>query len=284
MIVFWGMKMNEFFSKGQVALLVILLSVLGLTLGMSVVSRSLTDLRSSTDVDVGVKTLAAAEAGAQYALSLIDSGIFTLNSTCGTATSPTTPVNFTMPTGIANVYYEICYQNLGYLFAPKVSQDETAQMDVNSANGNSNYAVYWHSAGVPAMALSAVYADNTVGRWTYNSVGSASTVNNFDSAAVSCGTTTCSGASVTYDSCHTVPASGAGGDVLQLRARPIGGSSDILICGISAAISPQNYIVTGIATSTNGTVRRVQVLRSVRPALSSVFDSAIFSGVGGVSH
>src|SRR3972149_4690052 len=55
-------------QKGQVLLIVVLVMIVALTVGLSLISRSVTNLRTSTEEAESQKALAAAEAGIEQAL------------------------------------------------------------------------------------------------------------------------------------------------------------------------------------------------------------------------
>lgn len=57
-------------EKGQALLIVVLIMIISLTIGLSVVSRSITNLRTSTDEASSQKAFSAAEAGIEQALKL----------------------------------------------------------------------------------------------------------------------------------------------------------------------------------------------------------------------
>src|SRR3989344_2066165 len=57
-------------QKGQVLLIVVLVMIVALTVGLSLISRSVTNLRTSTEEAESQKALAAAEAGVEQALKL----------------------------------------------------------------------------------------------------------------------------------------------------------------------------------------------------------------------
>lgn len=63
--MYLGMKNNQ---GGQVLLIVVLVMVVSLTIGLSVISRSITNVRTSTDEANSAEALAAAEAGIQRSL------------------------------------------------------------------------------------------------------------------------------------------------------------------------------------------------------------------------
>jgi len=73
-------KLNE---KGQALLIVVLVMVVALTVGLSIASKTITNLRSSTEEANSQKALAAAEAGIEQAIKTnqIASGTFSDTST-----------------------------------------------------------------------------------------------------------------------------------------------------------------------------------------------------------
>ena len=65
MVIFKNNLLNQ---KGQALLIVVLVMVVALTVTLSLVSRSVVDLKTSTDQADSQKALAAAEAGAEQAI------------------------------------------------------------------------------------------------------------------------------------------------------------------------------------------------------------------------
>ncbi|MEK7559179.1 MAG: hypothetical protein AAB521_02630 [Patescibacteria group bacterium] len=59
---------SEFYQKGQTLLIVVLVMVVALTIGLSVVSRSITNVRTTTEEANSAQALAAAEAGVAQAI------------------------------------------------------------------------------------------------------------------------------------------------------------------------------------------------------------------------
>lgn len=67
-----GKKVRESYEKGQALLIVVLVMVIALTVGLSLASRSITNLRSSTQEANSQAAFAAAEAGVEQAVKLGD--------------------------------------------------------------------------------------------------------------------------------------------------------------------------------------------------------------------
>lgn len=77
-------------ERGQVLLIVILVIIVSLTIGLSLASRGITNLRTSTEEADSQKSLAAAEAGIEKALqnTVPNSGNFNLSTTYETTVVP----------------------------------------------------------------------------------------------------------------------------------------------------------------------------------------------------
>lgn len=81
-------------QKGQIILIVILAMVVGLTVGLAVVSRSITNIRITTDEKNSQAALAAAEAGIEQAAKSQDASKTTFSSNLGNNSSYTTNIQF----------------------------------------------------------------------------------------------------------------------------------------------------------------------------------------------
>lgn len=84
--------MDQSWQKGQIILVVVLVMVVGLTIGLALASRSITNLRISTDEKNSQAALSAAEAGIEQAVKK--------QVNCGASakcTAVTSPANATVP-------------------------------------------------------------------------------------------------------------------------------------------------------------------------------------------
>ncbi|OGG20813.1 hypothetical protein A3D03_03990 [Candidatus Gottesmanbacteria bacterium RIFCSPHIGHO2_02_FULL_40_13] len=59
-------------SAGQIVLILVLITVVGLTIGLSLISRSVTDVRISSQIEESSRAFSAAEAGVENALKIIN--------------------------------------------------------------------------------------------------------------------------------------------------------------------------------------------------------------------
>ncbi|OGG16751.1 hypothetical protein A3D78_01490 [Candidatus Gottesmanbacteria bacterium RIFCSPHIGHO2_02_FULL_39_14] len=61
-------KIRGRFDRGQIVLILVLITVVGLTIGLSLISRTITDIRISSQIEQSSRAFSAAEAGIETAL------------------------------------------------------------------------------------------------------------------------------------------------------------------------------------------------------------------------
>lgn len=285
-----------FFRKGQVTILALLLGLLGLTISLSVATRSISDLRQATVVDQGTKALAAAEAGVQFALNVLSSG-GTINSCPAPAVSAQLSLAGIKPynadPNLAGVSYTLCSNTVNYGIYPSVAQDDVVQVNIAGQPQNvKGFQVLWKN---PNAAVEIIKISNTNGltRYFYNGPNVVA-ANNFPAASPgsSCyrpatDTSPCGDSSFnnSTSSCagyySEIPYSKSGGDT-YLRVKSLYASSDIVVCsdpagGSSGRLSLQYSLVTAIATTSSGLTRKVQTSQ-ISNFLPAVFDNVFYSG------
>src|SRR3989344_3215898 len=140
-------------QKGQVLLILILVMTVGLTIGLSVVQRSLTGVSTASKLEQSSRALSAAEAGIERALN------------SGPTGSPTT-VNFTEnssgSTTIDSGKIPTHEQALEY---PPLAKEDIAQFWLADPNptlnlptyyNNNSIIVYWGKPGLPDVDKAAL--------------------------------------------------------------------------------------------------------------------------------
>ncbi len=264
-------------KKGQVTLLAVILGVLGLTLGLSVASRSLSDLKQASTVDFGTKALAAAEAAAEYGLNQISLG--TVPNNCNTPTNLLSL--FPSGSGIKTLNYAVCLSDDTFARSDGVIlKDDAFQVDFTGSSFTGGLTVSW-KAPAEAVQINALYSTGgvySISRYAFRNDAATLTGSNFDSntAKVNGGACDLTFTGAAFRSpTITVP---AGSTLVLLRVTPIKGNSDILVCPTGASIPPQYYKVVATAETTNGTKKKVSVRRNVSGNLPGVFDNVLFSG------
>lgn len=271
--------MRKFLQKnksGQVTLLALLLGVLGLTIGLSVASRSLSDLKQASYVDFGTKALAAAEAGAEFGLYSLKSSqpAACENGNAKTGTASTDWDNL----GIQSIMVDICPDLTGY-YSADVAKDEVLQATFKSANANANSGFYvrWNSSA-PAVEITAIYSDYSIKRFAYNSGSQPAPWNsdNFENRPGGTSDLSKCLSPMDFESGKIDPAN-SGSFIKLIRVKPLGGATTIAICGQPNGIEPQQYFVTSTATTKNNLVKKIMVTAEAYGTLPAVFDNVIFS-------
>lgn len=79
------MRKNIRYSRGQVILIILLVTVVGLTIGLSLVSRTIQDVKTSSQIAESQKAFSAAEAGIEAALKGAEFGGGSLDLASGKA-------------------------------------------------------------------------------------------------------------------------------------------------------------------------------------------------------
>jgi hypothetical protein len=285
---------NMSLKRGQATLVVLLLSLLGLTIALGAVSSSLKNVKQTTQTDSGTKALAGAESALEYGISQIDPLLG--YSTCANGTVPLT--NFPGFLASSQGNYSICSNQRSFLEYPNLTVNDVAVIDgsrIDITTPNRTLAVVWAGAQ-SAVEISALYVNN-VGNFSFdrhavNYLGFAGGGNNFSSpnvlgvpnpCIVPTGINQCGYASYTDTSCfNVVPTKKPGSyDLKLLRVRRLYSDGPVLICAKSpgnseANLGAQQIIIEGWATTTDNTTRRVQATQ-VPSGLSGIFDYAIFT-------
>lgn len=272
--------MNSCLKRGQVTVLALLLGLLGLTLGLSVASRSLSDLRQVSYVDSGTRAYAAAEAALQRAIY----GYTQLGQAANCQTQTVTPV----PAGFTGgtLQYTICPSAQTFASQTSLAKDDVFQVTVPTGNpdGLTAVDVLWNS-NLASMEVISIDTSFNVRRSLIRGQSATQPSNSSQTAtATSCNTSpTCTTAGMTSCAANITFTNPS-----VLRVKPIIGSGgptsvNVVVCGRNAsgatALSTQTITITATATSADGTVKRVQAIRTP-PQLPSVFDNVVFSSSG----
>lgn len=278
----------------------LLLGLLGLTITLSVASRSLSDLRQVTVVDQSTKALAASEAGLEYALSQLSSGA---SPNCDPSTATLVP-QLTLA-NITGVKYTICSSTNNYGVYPSVAQDDVIQVNIDNQRSNVKaLSVLWKNPAA-SIEIIKVNVDNsgnvTETRYLYNGTSSdptylakingnsfAPSVNALSGGCIrTSGNSLCANASFNNGGCAgsvgEIPYTNTGASKdTYLRIKPLYGSTDIAVCdqpagGSQGNLTLQYYQITAIATTSGGITKKIQTTR-ISNYLPSIFDNTFYSG------
>lgn len=252
-------------QEGQTLIILLLVMVVALAIGLSVATRSITDLRISTQTEQSSRAFSAAEAGIEEALR-------DLSQIAGEAeVSPGATYKYTVTTQGVNSYET----------QTAVKKDDTIELKLNGATATT-FDLYWalkgsddcdSVSGNPASPvltiISGASAPYSVARTAYSikSRGDGFTdVTRADNAFN--GKTYC--AKVTG---IVLPASS------QLaRIKMYYNTASAAIGPQSGTLPPQSYAIRSEG-EVSGVKRTIEVTRSL-PALPAIFDYVLFSGTG----
>lgn len=281
-------------QKGQIVLVVLMIMVVGLTVGLAVVARSVTSVKITAQEEQSQRAFYAAEAGLES--SLLSGGAGAGNFGNPVIAGYNVSVVEPLPTGV-------------FSFPAIVKKDETKTIWLvkHDSSGNikppsasdgrypigSSLDVCWSGPGsgsIPALEMILIH-QSTVGQNSYNvkraafdpadppAEGARRNNNNFtdvtSDAGGQCGSfqyrqqVTFRGGGSTFN----VP--GGNQRLVVLRLRPIYNDARIGVQGASQ-LPPQRKEIESVGTSGDVT-RKVKVFRSY-PSTPPIFDFVLFSG------
>lgn len=302
-------------QRGQIILVVLMVMVVGLTIGLSLATRSVTDIKISTQMEKSTEAFTAAESGVESALR---GGEYSINN-CNITPTPA-------PKILGNTSYSVCVTEAGNTDKPLllgrigVADTYTVWLVWHKTDGSldfpmpiktpypaSSIGVCWGTGTetmetpakpIPALEITSVYYDSATANYQVNrgaydpsGVTAASGSNNFTDASVSGVSCTDTGAYYGTKFCLYGGTSGtspncnlATGKVpLILRLRPYYLNPDINqdtpIGLVPAALLPGQGINISSTGTAGDSVRKVNVV-SAYPSLPAIFDYVLFSGTG----
>jgi len=253
-------------QSGQALIILLLIMVVGLTVGLSIATRTITDLRISTQSEESQKAFSAAEAGIEDALRRNLEQVVTAGGTfqtpVGTGITSTTTV-----TKIADTTQFVTEQ--------PIAQDDVAQVNLDPPTSSppTSVDVYWADENDPASSLeiTLVYYDGLnyqIQKWAYNTDSSHS--NGFTQASDPA-------PSGGKDHKGKVSVSLTGTPKI-LRFRPFYGQASVAVVAqpSGSTLPLQSYKIS--STGTTGQItRKIEVTRSLN-ALPPIFDYVLYSG------
>ncbi|MEP7167385.1 MAG: hypothetical protein ABI758_05395 [Candidatus Woesebacteria bacterium] len=242
-------------QQGQVGIIILLITVVMLTLGISVASRSVGDVKISTSNEQANRALDAAESGVEQALSQ------NLN-------------NFTPPSsgsGPISVNTQVSQQKVLEAFA---EQGDTVGVDLNGLPQNTQVNVEWAKESTCNKNASVVLTIfNTSGtnpavRRLYYRPKASSGCNNGDNFTDANNAST--GGYKWMATINTLA-----GDQL-MRIRPLYFGTDIHVSGTN--LPTQAYTVRSTAQNSTSKETKVVEVNKTLPVPPNIFDYVLFSG------
>lgn len=254
---------------GQVLLIVVLVMIVSLTVGLSVASRSITNLRTSQEEAVSQKALFAAEAGIEQSLQTntsIANGSFTNNTTYNTTVTQVLGTSFLLNGG------NIIPQDDGAdLWLSDYSTDDNS---IYNNPWSGNLTIYWGESGAscnnPALEIALVSGSKNspnIKRYAYDPCVGRKSSNNFTAPS--------GGGSINGKTFYHSATLNSVSSAFIARIIPLYGSTSIGISGNNAFPS-QGYIVSSVGKS-GDTQRKINVFKGYPQLPAQYFSYGLFS-------
>ncbi len=278
------MRSNRFYKHseaGQVLVIMLLVAVVGLTVGLSIAGRSLQNIKQTGEIEETSRAYSAAEAGVEEALLQLQQG----------TPIPTVPASSLTGGGqIVNVTSQNIQPDASNPYIVELAKDDVVQLDLDDGTGASTvYAtdtsVQWECLATdgsqdPALVMTQIYRGTDgsykVKKYAFDSIDVRRSLNGFAEVG-SVGTdysfsrdtsnSTCT-VTITYQDPPDSP------QPLVLRIRAMYYDTKLEITGTDLPV--QGTEVTSVGQSGEAE-RAVKVVRS-KPALPAIFDFTLFSG------
>ena len=267
-------------QSGQVIILLLVILLVGLTLALSITSRTLQQMKVTTVSEHSSRAFTAAEAAIEEALRQ------DLEEKAGAGWQELS--SGSLGGKIEEAKYEV---EKASEFSLTVQKDDVVQVDLENFSGNLD--VYWvkksdpeenqddSRASLELIFIKEVGGDYSVIRFAVNSEirdnGFTNPGETDTNAGVTLANTDNGNCSSDLDGkgyCNKVTISGLSG-IQVLRIKPFYNKATILVTNVP----PQIYTIKGEATTVADVTRRVEV-KKAPPALPPIFDYVIFDGSG----
>jgi hypothetical protein len=268
-------------QKGQALIILLLIMVVGLTVGLSIATRTITDLRISTQTEESQKAFSAAEAGIEDALRRELSGGLTVTGTFGTGATQST-----YTTTVASI------SGATFVVDKPVEKDDVAQICIKvaticpTASVPTSVNIYWVKQGgeLPAsLEIAQVYETGgnfQIAKDSFNDPTMTPLPSNGFRNDPSHGSFTLPGGGPTFSNKVTITLSS---EPRILRIRPFYNATTIAVevaLPVGTTLPTQSYKIT--STGTTGQItRKIEVTKSL-DALPPIFDYVLYSGTGDI--
>ena len=280
-MIFKSLSRNHNNENGQALLIIVLIMVIALTVGLSIVSRTVTNLRVSTEQANSQKALGAAEAGLEQAIA---QSLQNPNNTSTIAGS--TASNITYSTSIASVSANTQFLLNGgnllskddgvYIWMTNYSSNPSALWQPPYWNGT--LTLYWGASGnacneaaIEVALITGTRTSPSIKRYAFDPCGSRG--NNLTAASSSVNTV----GGRTFYYMASIPNVTNG---IVARVIPLYYSTYMGALGSSPLpFQGTTFTSTGIAdtTSSNPLTRKVQVYQGYPELPTELFPYSLFS-------
>lgn len=260
-------------QKGQTLLIIVLVMVVALTVGLSLASRTITNLRNTQEQASSQKALSAAEAGVEQA---IKSGASVGGSFSGNTTYTTTvgQVLGTSPF-LLNGGGLVSKNDATYVWVTPYSSNSANLWQNPWAPSGGNLTIYWgdnsdgcSDAAIEVAVISGSVAAPVMTRYAYDPCAARRGVNNFQRPSSS--TRVIQGVRFYYQ--QAIPITNG----LLVRVNPLYANSIIGASGGSTALPQQGITITSTGTSDTNTQRKITVFQGYPEIPAEFFPYILF--------
>ncbi len=294
-------------KSGQILILVLLVVVVALAIGLSVASRNLTNLKTSTQAEQSQRAFSAAEGGVEDTLSRLNTVANVINTNsvaggCSRDTIDTTNSTANCPitnssSGVSGTVQVKAARTL----QKTVETGDVAQINLATTGNGTPFSVNWGQDQDSSSNCPGTNCETASVEFLFVCQGSCSlTVNNgtpiasvgsgtYSQIRLAFGNNTHPGNETSISNCSsgatpyhcTVSFTLGAGAFQLLRMKPFWNKASMQVTGTGGPFSPlpvQTYQITSTATTDTGVSRKVQVSRDALPQLPAVFDYVLYSG------
>ncbi len=266
-------------QKCQALLVVVLAMVVALTVGLAVVSRSVTNLRNSQQEIDSQKALSAAEAGVEQA---IKSGASVPNTSFSNQKTSYQTASDTISGAadfLLNGTNQVSKDDATYIWLTPYSTDTTKLfLDQNRWTGNLN--IYWGNSATAcnnaALEIAVVWntkANPKVTRYAYDPCAARVSRNNFTQASVT--NRTILGITLLYNTGTPIPITNG----FLVRVTPLYADSYIGASSTDTANNPlpsQGSIIISTGTTDTNVKRKLEVFQGFPEVPAELFPFSLF--------
>lgn len=296
----YDLRINNKNKSGQILILVLLVVVVALAVGLSVASRNLTNLKTSTQAEQSQRAFTAAEGGVEDVLSRLNTVASVIStqssggSGCTVVNSEVANCNITRPSGLpANVQVKASKS-----YEKTVEVGDVAQINLKTYPATKSFDVEWGVSGEtgpkPSMEFTFIctndgnttcaidaYVSGVTTTLTNTKVGSqygqVRAAYQAENWAGQDGFSNCEpGTTYWCKVKFTIKASPAGLEILRMK--PFWTRATIKVSTADLSFPVQTYEITSTATTDTGVSRKVEVKRDALPQLPAIFDYVLYSG------
>lgn len=263
-------------QKGQALLIIVLIMVIALTVGLSVVSRTITNLRTASEQASSQKALSAAEAGVQRALVNVSTPLISGGSS-GNATYTTSVASISGTTILVDGGISVPKDDGAYIWLSPYTPDYASlwQTSWPTGGGTGNLTLYWGSPSdscgnntAAALEVDIISGTRAVPVLTRYAFDPCSRGNNFTQVL----TSTNPIQNLTFNWTTSIQVTQG----LLARVMPIYSSSVIGASGGTNSLPPQGSIIVSTGTSEN-TQRKITAFQGYPELPTELFPYGLFS-------